>query len=301
MCGAQNVQGRIVSGSLNTLPVYEWALKRLISIDVLRSAGVRYSSGTNSVLYERKNSEGYVLGYKVRSLDGKHQYNWPSGIPLRDTVPFMAQQGEDKTLVICEGESDALCFATNMVSMGDATVIGVPGASAFPNEWAGLLAGYDELFIVPDGDEAGRNFARRVCTMLPRTKVVRLDDGLDLSDAMIGRGLEYVEQCVANAKPMIIRDKIRTPSIQFKPVIGVDKSMLITFVLRDTRLIRRGKELVGLCPFHDEKTPSFMVDPKKNLYYCHGCGEGGDVVAYLRKRNGLSYKEAIRVIKDAGS
>ena len=44
-----------------------------------------------------------------------------------------------------------------------------------------------------------------------------------------------------------------------------------------------GGSLKGLCPFHDEKTPSFQVTPSRGFYYCFGCGEGGDVITFLQK------------------
>lgn len=60
------------------------------------------------------------------------------------------------------------------------------------------------------------------------------------------------------------------------------------------RLKRRGANLIGLCPFHTEKTPSFTVSPSKNLYKCFGCGEGGDAVKFLMEHLQLSFPEAIR-------
>lgn len=54
-----------------------------------------------------------------------------------------------------------------------------------------------------------------------------------------------------------------------------------------------GGNLVGLCPFHDERTPSFNVTPARGLYYCFGCGEGGDVVDFVRKYDNLSFTEAV--------
>ena len=46
-------------------------------------------------------------------------------------------------------------------------------------------------------------------------------------------------------------------------------------------LKRRGKNMVGLCPFHNEKSPSFNVYPENNSFYCFGCGAGGDVITFL--------------------
>ncbi len=59
-------------------------------------------------------------------------------------------------------------------------------------------------------------------------------------------------------------------------------------------LRKRGANLLGLCPFHDEKTPSFTVSPAKNIYKCFGCGKGGDPVRFVMEHDTLSYPEAIR-------
>ena len=58
-------------------------------------------------------------------------------------------------------------------------------------------------------------------------------------------------------------------------------------------LKKGGKDLKGLCPFHDEKTPSFTVSPAKNMYYCFGCGAGGDAIKFLEEFEGLSFTEAV--------
>ena len=58
-------------------------------------------------------------------------------------------------------------------------------------------------------------------------------------------------------------------------------------------LKKAGKDMQGLCPFHDEKTPSFTVSPAKNMYYCFGCGAGGDAIKFLEEFEGLSFTEAV--------
>jgi DNA primase len=60
-----------------------------------------------------------------------------------------------------------------------------------------------------------------------------------------------------------------------------------------TSLRKRGATYTGLCPFHQEKTPSFTVSADKGLYYCFGCGEGGDVVRFLERMENLSFSEVI--------
>jgi len=59
-----------------------------------------------------------------------------------------------------------------------------------------------------------------------------------------------------------------------------------------------GGSLKGLCPFHDEKTPSFQVTPTRGFFYCFGCGEGGDVITFMQKIDNLSFTEAIERLAD---
>ncbi|MGN0564505.1 MAG: DNA primase [Candidatus Heritagella sp.] len=61
-------------------------------------------------------------------------------------------------------------------------------------------------------------------------------------------------------------------------------------------LKRRGKNMVGLCPFHNEKTPSFNIYPENGSFYCFGCGTGGDVITFIRRIENLDYMEAVRFL-----
>jgi len=61
-------------------------------------------------------------------------------------------------------------------------------------------------------------------------------------------------------------------------------------------LKRRGVNFIGLCPFHNEKTPSFTVSPSKNIFKCFGCGKGGNSVNFVMEHEGYSYIEAIKFI-----
>lgn len=61
-------------------------------------------------------------------------------------------------------------------------------------------------------------------------------------------------------------------------------------------LKRRGVNMIGNCPFHDEKTPSFTVSPAKNIYKCFGCGKGGDPVRFMMDHESMNYPEALRYL-----
>ena len=54
-----------------------------------------------------------------------------------------------------------------------------------------------------------------------------------------------------------------------------------------------GRNLKGLCPFHDEKTPSFTVASDRNVYFCHGCGKGGDAINFVMEIDHLRFTEAV--------
>lgn len=62
------------------------------------------------------------------------------------------------------------------------------------------------------------------------------------------------------------------------------------------KLARKGSSLVGLCPFHSERTGSFIVSPKKNLYHCFGCNRGGDGIRFVMERENLTFAEAVEKI-----
>ncbi|MCO6485021.1 MAG: DNA primase, partial [Saprospiraceae bacterium] len=74
----------------------------------------------------------------------------------------------------------------------------------------------------------------------------------------------------------------------------MDATRIEDVVREFVQLKTRGVNLLGLCPFHPEKTPSFTVSPSKNLFKCFGCGKGGDAIAFLKEHEGFTYPEALR-------
>jgi DNA primase len=78
-------------------------------------------------------------------------------------------------------------------------------------------------------------------------------------------------------------------------------SDLVEVISQYVPLKRRGKNYVGLCPFHQEKTPSFSVSPEKQMYYCFGCAKGGNVFTFVMEHDKVSFAEAARTLaKRAG-
>jgi DNA primase len=78
-----------------------------------------------------------------------------------------------------------------------------------------------------------------------------------------------------------------------------DRTDLVALVERHVALQRRGTRYVGLCPFHQEKSPSFGVVPDKGIFHCFGCQTGGDCFKFLMLIEGLSFMEAVRELANA--
>jgi DNA primase len=73
---------------------------------------------------------------------------------------------------------------------------------------------------------------------------------------------------------------------------------LVDVVSEHVRLAKRGRDLYGLCPFHDEKTPSFHVTPQMQSWYCFGCQEGGDVFDFVEKLEKVQFRDALRILAE---
>jgi DNA primase len=73
---------------------------------------------------------------------------------------------------------------------------------------------------------------------------------------------------------------------------------IVEVVSAHTDLRRQGARWVGLCPFHEERTPSFSVDAQEKLYHCFGCGVGGDTIKFVEEKEGLGFAEAVELLAD---
>lgn len=77
-----------------------------------------------------------------------------------------------------------------------------------------------------------------------------------------------------------------------------EKNDIVSVISEYVTLKRAGRSLIGLCPFHSEKTPSFNVIQAKQFYYCFGCNSGGDVFSFIMKIEGLDFLAAARLLAD---
>ena len=85
--------------------------------------------------------------------------------------------------------------------------------------------------------------------------------------------------------------------IEQKTIAEIFETAKVDEVVGDfVNLRRRGVNMIGLCPFHNEKTPSFTVSPAKGIYKCFGCGQGGNSVNFIMEHEQASYPDALRYL-----
>ena len=75
-----------------------------------------------------------------------------------------------------------------------------------------------------------------------------------------------------------------------------DETDIVEIVRQHVSLKQAGAVFKGLCPFHKEKTPSFIVTPARDRWHCFGCGTGGDVISFLMEIEGVSFPEAVEIL-----
>ena len=78
----------------------------------------------------------------------------------------------------------------------------------------------------------------------------------------------------------------------------IDRSDIVTVISRYTTLKKTGSNFKALCPFHNEKTSSFVVNPDKQIFHCFGCGVGGNVVSFVMRQERLEFPEAVRFLAE---
>lgn len=224
----------------------------------------------------------------------------------------------EPALVVCEGEFDRLALEAR----GFASVTSTGGAGTFRRTWAEALSIVPDLYICFDRDIAGRRGARRIAALLPKARIVELPpevgDHGDVTDYFIrlGKSPEDFRALLETARPV---EADHTASPPPPPLSAASNSSRVSSVAgQDRTEIERLKAAVplerllssrvalrpagagtflGTCPFHDEKTPSFVVYPETRHYHCYGCGAHGDALDYLMRADGLSFPEALAVLR----
>src|SRR5438270_14080846 len=78
----------------------------------------------------------------------------------------------------------------------------------------------------------------------------------------------------------------------------IERSDIAETIGNYTALKKAGRNFKALCPFHHEKSPSFVVNPDKQIFHCFGCGAGGNAVGFIMRQERLEFPEAVRLLAD---
>jgi hypothetical protein len=212
-------------------------------------------------------------------------------------------------VVICEGEFDRLVLEAN----GFPAVTSTAGAGVFLPDWAPSFAAIRHVYVCFDRDAAGEAGALNVKRFLPQAKVVRLPEDVgpkgDITDYFVRLGKTRVdfEMLLANAAAAADEEsqpaavQVKRPKLQRKAmrrVTRLKETVRLEDVLANyTDLRRVGAHLVGRCPFHEDKKPSFVVYPETQTYVCFGCRAHGDVIALVMQKESITFHEAVALLE----
>lgn len=212
-------------------------------------------------------------------------------------------------IVICEGEFDRLVLEAR----GLAAVTSTGGAGVFRAEWAEAFTEIPEVYVCFDRDEAGRNGAFRVARMIPQAQIVELPEevgpGGDVTDFFVrlGHSREDFEHLLETASPA---PDVETPppprQVGARPAHkGDDEVRRLKSLVRLEEVAARrvplrpgGSTLLGRCPFHEDRNPSFTVYTGTQTFHCFGCGAHGDVIEFLMRSERLTFQEALRALRE---
>ena len=78
----------------------------------------------------------------------------------------------------------------------------------------------------------------------------------------------------------------------------ISRNDIVDVISGYVKLKKNGSSYTGLCPFHNEKSPSFSVSGSKQMFYCFGCGEGGNVFSFIMKYENYTFPEAVKLLAD---
>lgn len=242
-----------------------------------------------------KNPEDASDAPKMLASEGSHAelYGWERLLARPERI------------VICEGEFDRLVLEGQRIP----AVTSTGGAGVFRREWAADFDAIPEVYICFDRDDAGRAGALRVGHLISHAKIVQLPEevgeGGDVSDFFVrlGRSTDDFQKLVEAARPAPpaaprvprrrrTSDPEREKIERLKDVVAIEDVIGTHVELRPS-----GQVLIGRCPFHEDRTPSFAVYPGARRFYCFGCGKRGDVITFLREIDGLGFPEAIDALE----
>jgi len=123
-------------------------------------------------------------------------------------------------------------------------------------------------------------------------EVVKVEEGWDLLKAE--RQLARLQRLISTTRGQEIKGKITEEKIRQASLAPIE----IIANGNGIKLRKSGRSLVGLCPFHQERTPSFFIYPETNSFYCYGCQKGGNIITFVKLLYSYSFKETVEFLSN---
>ena len=212
-----------------------------------------------------------------------------------------------RRVVICEGEFDRL----TLEAQGFAAVASTTGAETFLEEWAAFFEGVKYVYVCFSKRAKQSGAAKQVLSVLPSARIVTLPpDVADVTDFFVRLGRTRVDFEVLLASAATAEDHPDDePPASIRAIRPYQKKLqrraeavkraapLHEIVAFYADLRAEGGRLIGHCPFHDERTPTFNVYPKADVYYCSGCEAQGDVLQFLMNKESMTFRQALEALE----
>jgi DNA primase len=214
-------------------------------------------------------------------------------------------------IIMCEGEFDRLVLEAH----GFDAVTSTGGASGFKPEWAKEFESIPQVYVCFDRDDAGRRGALQAARFILHAKLVELPEdvgtGGDITDFFVrlGRKREAFLRLLEQAMPPPERSAAEsayqprtanTDTLLRARIERIKQSLPIEKVISEYGPLRpSGKNLMGLCPLHDDHNPSLTVYPATGTFRCYGCGKHGDVISFIQEAEQMSFSQALDTLERA--
>lgn len=211
-------------------------------------------------------------------------------------------QRQPARVVICGNEFDRLVLEAH----GFPAVCSTAGVETFEAEWVRHFEGIDRIYVCLPRDETLRGGAKRIALLLPAARLVELpQDASDAADyfarlkknraqfeALLRRADRRASKADESTEPMPAIGRAWKRAERLKSEVAIARVIGAYTTLRHA-----GAEFVGRCPLHEDKHPSLHVYPATNSFHCFACGEGGDVLTFLQKRESLTFGQALEALE----
>ncbi len=259
------------------LTLAQYAIAKHLPVDFLTGLGLHDTPRGVGIPYRNRDGSLYTTRTRL-SLTGQLKVLQPKDVPLFPYGLDRLREGRD--LIVVEGESDC-----HTLWLHGFTAVGVPGAGGWKREWRNYLTLHKRIYLYDEGNVASRRLANRIAGDCPGIRRLKVRDYKDPSDLHMAEPDDFdrLMRTAMKQAPIIRAPRQRPRPKPRHPTRYEDDFDIMATVSPYTQMRRSGIQWKGLCPLHEERTPSFYISLEKNTWFCHGgCGRGGGIKDFLQ-------------------